>query len=66
MQVIRRTPIEIKASTPPGRTPYTYRFTVTLEDGTTRTVAGYAGTEQAARNEAIRRSGKMIEKGYPE
>ena len=62
--VIRRTPVEVaEIHEGGGLHRHHWKFTVTLEDGSTREYHGIRGTESKAMNQAIRFSGKLIEKG---
>lgn len=63
--VIKRTPIKITPVKGTGRA-WSYRFTVTLEDGTKRTLTGYALTKELATSAAYSRWMRIEKHGYEE
>jgi hypothetical protein len=68
IDVVKRTGIVIRpvlnSVLYPGQA-FTYHFAVTLADGTTREISGRSNAgSYGALTLALKRSGKMIEKGY--
>lgn len=60
-QVVRRSAITARST----KFGWQYTYAVTLDDGETLVFQGmYANTSQKAINSGIKRSQKMIEKGY--